>query len=507
MSKSHGKNLITDKKTDYLFEYFINEDKFNDQLKEELDEDIENKISNEVPRLDSRIMSEGSNSKYLSPANRNYSEMNVEFNDEESAANPVHRSPYGQRINPVSYSFPPEQRNEASISRPMTSYVNPPPIQPIDPPKTINKESDEDRRARARENYTKLLDLQEKYNVKLTRQYSINDDPDDMEDEYNMHKNRRNKNNQIKFYKQTIYNVCSGIEFLNENYNPFEFKLKDWSRQISSDLDDYTDVLEELYEKYKGIGGNIAPEIRLLFMIVSSAFFYHVSNVLFGGNNLENTIKNNPNIISKIMGTITGSGEQKQDVNVPDNRNVLETIRNLNKEKVVEKSDSISKERLEIEREKRLLAERKAEMEMQARKQSEMFNEQMEQLRNHQLALSQTSIRKSPDPLESGINQVLSDARKRPRYQENKILNKEDDIFGSEVKSATNIPIKIKSSSAKKPKISFDEIIESLDESTTDDISDMVVSNKNKPKENSISKSASRSVSERSSKKKDIIRL
>lgn len=506
MSKSHGKNLITDKKTDYLFEYFINEDKFNDQLKEELDEDIENKISNEFPKLDSRIMSERSNSRYLSPDNRQYSEMNVEFNDEESIANPVSRSPYGQKINPVSYSFPPEQRKEASISKPITPHANP--IQPIEPPKIINKESDEDRRARARENYTKLLDLQEKYNVKLTRSYTINDDPDDMEDEYNMQKNRRNKNNQIKFYKQTIYNVCSGIEFLNENYNPFEFKLKDWSRQISSDLDDYTDVLEELYEKYKGIGGNIAPEIRLLFMIVSSAFFYHVSNVLFGGNNLENTIKNNPNIISKIMGNITGPGlEQKQDVNVPDNRDVLEKIRNLNKEKNVEKSDSLSKERLEIEREKRLLAERKAEMEMEARKQSEFFNKQMEQVRNQQLALSQSSIRKSPDPLESGINQVLSDARKRPRYQENKMLNKEDDIFGSEVKSATNIPIKIKSSSSKKPKISFDEIIESLDETSTDDISDMVLSNKNKPKENSISKSISKSMSERSSKKKDIIRL
>ena len=31
----------------------------------------------------------------------------------------------------------------------------------------------------------------------------------------------------------------------------FEFKLKDWSKTVAADMDDYTEVLEEIYEKYK----------------------------------------------------------------------------------------------------------------------------------------------------------------------------------------------------------------------------------------------------------------
>ncbi len=58
-------------------------------------------------------------------------------------------------------------------------------------------ETPEERRARSRENYMKLQDLVERYNVKLTRYFSIDDDPDEMEAEYQLHKDRRHKNNQV----------------------------------------------------------------------------------------------------------------------------------------------------------------------------------------------------------------------------------------------------------------------------------------------------------------------
>lgn len=550
MSKrNNGKKLITDKKTDYLFEYFVNEDKFNDQMKGEWNDEMEKKINQELPKLDSRIAtekiphySESSEEKEL-PSSSNKSDrsrdMNVDFNDDDSVKDDrsdsqcSYRSPYGQRINAAPYPGHQDPPYQANVGGPRYNYE---PEQ--EGPRYV--ETAEERRARARENYTKLMDLKEKYNIKLTKEFTPNDDPDEMEDEYNMHRDRRNKNNQVKFYKQILLNVVSGAEFLNDRYNPFEFKLKDWSKQVATDLDDYTEVLEEIYEKYKHVGGKMAPEIRLLFMIIMSGVSYHISQALFGGDGLNTTIQNNPNIVNKLLGGLMKGGISNMEPPVesgPDNKNILEMIKKHNQNKS-QKSESTSttadseteskmalaQEKLALEREKRLLAEKKADIEAQARRQNDILNAQLEQMRNQQVNMLQSQILSAqqpvPDIIESGINQILSDGRSKPRFQDNKRLNvtdEKDSIFGSELNDATNIPIKIKNSSTKKPKKSFDEIIESLEESTDVDLDEIINSSKKKkvtsikkPKTNSITRSSAKNngMSDTSStRKKEVIRL
>lgn len=146
----------------------------------------------------------------------------------------------------------------------------------------------EERRVRAREAFVKLQNLEERYKIKLTKPYTIDSDLDEMEEEYSLHmeqieKNNEQieKNNKIKFYKQILLNVVCGVEFLNQKYDPFGYKLNDWGKNMADNLDDYTEVLDRLYEKYKDrVLIRLEPEEELYYRFLLSGLITHLSNSL-----------------------------------------------------------------------------------------------------------------------------------------------------------------------------------------------------------------------------------
>ena len=85
-------------------------------------------------------------------------------------------------------------------------------------------ETTEERKTRAQDAYYNLHDIAQRHNVKLTRSFNIDDDPEEMEEEYKMHKQRMNKTNQVKLYEQILLIIVCGAKFINEKYNLFEFK-------------------------------------------------------------------------------------------------------------------------------------------------------------------------------------------------------------------------------------------------------------------------------------------
>ena len=162
-------------------------------------------------------------------------------------------------------------------------------------------ETEEERRARAREAYIKLQDLVERYGVTLSRHFSPDDDPDEMEEEYIMHKEKKNKTNHVKFLKQILLNIACRAEFLNQRYFPSTFYLKDWSKEMAANMDDYTEVLEEFYDKYKDRLTNpipMSPEARILSMVATNMLTFHLSQNLFGSSNHSAT---QFNVLSKLM--------------------------------------------------------------------------------------------------------------------------------------------------------------------------------------------------------------
>ena len=65
----------------------------------------------------------------------------------------------------------------------------------------------------------------------------------------------------IKFSRRMLVACTTGLEFLNKKYNPFEIQLDGWSENVMENVDDYDEVFEELYVKYR-TKMHVAPEVR-----------------------------------------------------------------------------------------------------------------------------------------------------------------------------------------------------------------------------------------------------
>jgi hypothetical protein len=197
-----------------------------------------------------------------------------------------------------------------------------------------------EKRAKGREMYHKLIDLEKKHGIELTRTFNVNDDPEEMEEEYMMHRKARDRNMQVKFYKQILINMSCGAEFVNDKYNPFDFELKDWSRQIATDVDDWEEILEEIYEKYQSKGGKMAPEMKLMMMIAMSGISYHVTNKLVQSGGLNGALKNNPGMINKFVGKFI-NGKSNPEVPPQSSANdVLARIKQRNLEKANQENNN-----------------------------------------------------------------------------------------------------------------------------------------------------------------------
>lgn len=96
--------------------------------------------------------------------------------------------------------------------------------------------------------------------------------------------------------------VCSGIEFLNGKFDPFDVKLDGWSESIYENLDEYDDVFEELHEKYKE-KVKMAPELKLVMMVGGSAFMFHLTNTLFKSKmpGLGDILQQNPELAKNVQ--------------------------------------------------------------------------------------------------------------------------------------------------------------------------------------------------------------
>lgn len=493
-----NKKLVPDKETDHLFEFFANSDKFNKQMKEKLDKNLEEQISKKHPKLDSSVVttrkvmsgSFGSDEKRELPSNHSsHRRHDVDFTEDSEtcsrSASP-RRSPfknmiYGQHYNPV--PLPPINQTRPILANKLIENV----------PQYI--ETAEERRARARDEYSKLQDLVEKYNVTLTRHFTLNDDPDEMKAEYDMWYERRNKVNQVKMYKNILFTIICSTEFLNEKYNPFDFKLKDWSKQVASDMDEYGEILEEIYEKYKDSGGKMAPEIKLVFLIIMSGITYHLSQSIFGSDGMSNIIKSNPSILSSIGKIFTGMNNgnmlEPQITERPSSKKILNDIRSgrqkseqseLNTETNRSQSQSENDEQLRMEKERRLDAEhRAAALESQLKKQNEMIMGQFEQLKQRQNEQNQQSIASEQPsgstnykPVIQPVNQVLSGNNIKPRFHDNPIINSVSETLSDQLifdrGSEGPMTHNRKLSAKKSKKQELDEIMDSLDDSVDIDL-------------------------------------
>lgn len=148
--------------------------------------------------------------------------------------------------------------------------------------------------------FLRKLEALEKKGITLTKKYSMESSLDEMQGEYEMIMAEKEKSNSIKFQGRMLMACLTGIEFLNNKFDPFDIKLDGWSEQVHENIDDYDELFAELHDKYRS-KAQMAPEIKLLFQLGGSALMIHMTNTMFKSSmpGMDDIMKQNPELMKQ----------------------------------------------------------------------------------------------------------------------------------------------------------------------------------------------------------------
>ena len=132
----------------------------------------------------------------------------------------------------------------------------------------------------------------------------------------------------IKFSRRMLIACVTGLEFLNKRYNPLDIQLEGWSENIMENVDDYDEVFEELYVKYR-TKMHVAPEVKLIMMLGGSAMMFHLTNSMFKQvmPNVNDVMKQNPDLVQNMMSavqTTMANGRQASPAAPPGERHEMQ---------------------------------------------------------------------------------------------------------------------------------------------------------------------------------------
>ena len=166
---------------------------------------------------------------------------------------------------------------------------------------------------------TELLyqfDRMEKKGFKIPKKFCMDSSLEEMKSEYERMKKDKQIDASISFQRKVMLAFTSGVEFLNNRFDPFDIKLDGWSENVHESIDDYDDVFEELHNKYNS-KSQMSPEMKLMMMMGGSAFMFHLTNTMFKSSlpQMGDVLKQNPNLMkqfaSATANTMANSGNDK----------------------------------------------------------------------------------------------------------------------------------------------------------------------------------------------------
>ena len=163
---------------------------------------------------------------------------------------------------------------------------------------SANRMSPDEEKKKKMELINKLNRLESK-GYTLTKRFTMDNALEEIQQEFDRLVDAKNLEASLRFQRQCMMGVVTGAEFLNSKFNPFDWDLDGWSESVHENIEDFDEVFEELYDKYKG-RGNMPPEAKLLMSLVGSGFMFHMSNSFFRSksNNFDagDILKNNPQL-------------------------------------------------------------------------------------------------------------------------------------------------------------------------------------------------------------------
>ena len=179
----------------------------------------------------------------------------------------------------------------SSSSKPVTDYFNT--INDSPPRPSTTREQKKDK-------FELLCNLErlQKRGVKLSRNFDMESDYEEMKREHERIVNSREAERSVRFQRKMLVAFVTAIEFLNNKFDPLDVKLDGWSESVHENLDDYDDVFEELHDKYKS-KASLPPELRLILMLGGSGFMFHLTQTLFKSSipGADQIFKQNPGLM------------------------------------------------------------------------------------------------------------------------------------------------------------------------------------------------------------------
>ena len=173
---------------------------------------------------------------------------------------------------------------------------------PINPDKVLTSQPQMSKEDTLREkfNYLRKLEHLERKGVELSKKYTIDSNLTEMMGEYEMIVAEKEKQNSVKFQGNMLSALINGVEFLNNRFDPFDFKLDGWSEQFNENITDYDEIFGELHDKYKS-SAKMAPEVKLIFQLSASAMMVHMSNTMFKSAvpGMDDIMRQNPDLMQQ----------------------------------------------------------------------------------------------------------------------------------------------------------------------------------------------------------------
>ena len=173
---------------------------------------------------------------------------------------------------------------------------------PVNPNMNVPKEPPKSAREILKEKfeYLRKLEALERKGVTLSKKYSMESSLDEMKGEYELIKSEREKENSKKFQAKMLMAFVSGLEFLNNKFDPLDLKLDGWAEAVNENMDEYDEVFGELHQKYSS-KAKIAPELKLLFMLGGSGLMLHMTNTMFKSSmpGMDDIMRQNPELMQQ----------------------------------------------------------------------------------------------------------------------------------------------------------------------------------------------------------------
>ena len=168
------------------------------------------------------------------------------------------------------------------------------------PVNSTEPQLDKEELLREKFKYLRRLEELERKGASLTKKYTMDSPLAELQGEYEMIISEKETSNSVKFQGKMLMAALTGLEFLNNRFDPFDLKIDGWSEQVNENINDYDEIFSELHEKYRS-KAKMAPELKLLFQLGGAGIMVHMTNTMFKSSmpGMDDIMKQNPELMQQ----------------------------------------------------------------------------------------------------------------------------------------------------------------------------------------------------------------